>query len=61
MKKCLMNSLVAVTIFLLALTAKAADQPNIVMIVSDDLMKQIELYGDKTIKPPSLSKLAQES
>ena len=36
-------------------------KPNIVFIISDDLMKQTELYGYKGFKTPELNKLAKEA
>ncbi|WP_440873659.1 sulfatase [Thalassotalea sp. PLHSN55] len=38
-----------------------SERPNVLVIISDDLMKQIELYGDSAIKTPALSELANES
>lgn len=54
-------SLAAVTISCLSTLPAQAKVPNILFIISDDLMKQVELYGNETIATPALSKLAKES
>jgi arylsulfatase A-like enzyme len=46
---------------LLSFTAAQAEKPNVLFIIVDDLMKQVELYGNETIKTPELNKLAAEA
>lgn len=40
---------------------RAAERPNVVFILSDDLMKQIGVYGHDAIATPELNKLAGQS
>jgi len=59
-----MNYLKSSFFLLIAFTLNStalAKRPNVLFIIADDLMKQIEVYGDNTIKTPELNKLAQES
>ena len=51
-------------LFFLAFTlspAARAERPNVLFIIADDLMKQVELYGNPLIKTPELQKLAKQS
>ena len=63
MKYLMMASLWAIALCCNALPQGSAEQakPNVVFIIADDLMKQVELYGDDRIKTPALSQLAKES
>ena len=38
-----------------------AEKPNVLIIIADDLMKQVELYGHNKIKTPSLKNLAEDA
>jgi len=40
---------------------KVVKSPNVLFIIADDLMKQVQLYGNDEIKTPHLSKLAETS
>lgn len=45
----------------LTLSAFAADKPNIIFILSDDLAQgDLGCYGQKLIKTPNLDRMAQE-
>ncbi len=44
-----------------AISTAWADKPNVLFIIADDLMKQVELYGNKAIKTPELNKLATDA
>lgn len=37
-----------------------AEKPNVLFIIADDLMKQVELYGNDAVKTPRLNQLATE-
>lgn len=39
----------------------ANEQPNVLFVISDDLMKQVEVYGHTEIKTPELKKFSEEA
>ena len=41
-----------------ALTASAADKPNVLLICVDDLKPLLGCYGDTRVKSPSIDRLA---
>jgi len=43
------------------LNGKKVKSPNVLFIIADDLMKQVQLYGNDEIKTPHLNKLAETS
>jgi arylsulfatase A-like enzyme len=45
---------------LLALTASAADRPNILWFIVDDMSAHFSCYGEKTIATPHVDRLAKE-
>jgi N-sulfoglucosamine sulfohydrolase len=47
-------------IALLLARAGAADKPNVVLFVCDDLGKQLGCYGDKVARTPNIDQLAKE-
>ncbi len=54
-----MRSLPIITVsLLLVLSARAADKPNVLLIVSDDLCNHLGCYGDPLIKSPNIDRLA---
>ncbi len=47
--------------FLLVAPGLAANRPNVLLIISDDLRPQLGAYGDRVVKSPHLDRLAQSS
>src|SRR5687768_13883065 len=47
-------------VFIAALFCRAADRPNIIWIVGEDLGPELGCYGDKYSRTPNLDKLAGE-
>ena len=58
MKK--LSFILAVIILLLGTTVQAADQPNIIFIMADDLGNADLGYRGSDIKTPNIDKLANE-
>src|SRR5688572_19522617 len=52
--------LIVAPITLLASSASAADRPNILWILGDDLGPQLGCYGDPLVKTPNLDRLAAQ-
>ena len=51
----------ALIIALSSTISSQAEKPNVLFIIADDLMKQVELYGNPDIKTPELNKLAEDA
>ena len=59
-KKWMMTAALAGTLFPLAGKAAQTEQPNILLIIADDLGPTLGCYGDATAKTPYIDKLAAE-
>src|SRR5687767_2793893 len=57
---CMPMRFLSFLIALLLARAGAADKPNVVLFVCDDLGKQLGCYGDKVARTPNIDQLAKE-
>jgi len=55
-----MQSVVGIIICFTALLVRAADRPNIIWIVGEDLGPELRCYGDSYSHTPNIDKLARE-
>jgi N-sulfoglucosamine sulfohydrolase len=55
-----MRSAACIVIFFAAFLARAADRPNIIWIVGEDLGPELRCYGDGYSRTPNIDKLASE-
>ncbi len=56
----MLRSLVALCLAVLATPVSAASPRNVIVIVADDLGKQLGCYGDKIAKTPNMDRLASQ-
>jgi uncharacterized sulfatase len=55
-----MRSVACIVFFFAAIIARAADRPNIIWIVGEDLGPELRCYGDPYSRTPNIDKLASE-
>jgi N-sulfoglucosamine sulfohydrolase len=54
------RQLLAAPALLTARSSAAADRPNIIWILGDDLGCELSCYGDRVVRTPNLDRLASE-
>lgn len=57
---CMRSILACLTLFAATLTATAADRPNILWFIVDDMSAHFSCYGEKVIQTPTVDSLAAE-